>query len=350
MDRGRLASLMRKIQHSTSNELAVVVDEVLTVGDPIPDELTNALAVRVRDGAALANASVAKLVGRTQSRSLYIAARIGLLGDLWSVLDLYQAGIQDSELERLLCGWLFEYGSRCPDPVRRRYIAEALRDQGSLECLPALEGLEYDFSATVGVARLVDETEKVTGVVDHADNLNSRVAPLHREIDQTFGRILKDAISAVKTRGKECSSNASCDVILDPFIGAREHCKAAIHHSSQGDNGASLNYTRKALESLLKAVIGALALPVRSPDPVDTLILPKLMSVVNEHLDLPVEIRKSLETVRDDSTLGSHDQGKSKQGFLTSAITQAAIDRYRQLERFFEAVLANPEKCKKRSS
>jgi hypothetical protein len=147
MDRGRLASLMRRIQHSSSIEhrassieLAVVVDEVLSVADPIPDELTSALAGRVRSGAALANRSLANLVGRTQSRSLYNAARSGFLTDLWSVLIIYQAGVQDPELERLLCSWLFEYGSRSPDPVRRRYIVEALRDHGSLECLPALEG------------------------------------------------------------------------------------------------------------------------------------------------------------------------------------------------------------------
>ena len=349
MDGGRLASLLRRIQHSTSIELAVVVDEVLTVSDPIPDELTNALAVRVRNGAVLANVSLANLVGRTQSPSLYNAARSGLLADLWSVLIIYRAGVQDPELERLLCSWLFEYGSRSPDPVRRRYIVDALREHGSLECLHALEGLNYDFSATVGVARLVDQTEKVTGGVDPANDLNSRVAPLVRQVDLTFGMILKDAISAVKRRGKEHSSSASFDDVSDPFLGARQHCAAALQHSSQGDNGASLNYTRKALESLLKAVIRALALPVRSSDPVDNLLLPQLMAVVNQYLEVPGEFRKALEIVRDDSTLGSHDQGKSKQDFLTSAITQAAINRYQQLERFFETLLANPEKYKKRA-
>lgn len=346
-DQGRIASLVRRIKHCKSVELWKAVDEVLKMDDPIPDELIATITSRVHDGAIMSNSSLASLVARSKSAKLYRAARGAIVADLWSVVAAYRAGIEDPDLEVLLCNWLFHYATESQDPVRRRYIVEALRDCGSLGCLQALEGLTYDFSATAGVAGVVEELEKATGGLSSETDVASRIASLNREVDLDFGKLLREAAAAVKRRGKQVDAGAQRVSISDPFVGAREHRAAALRQISQGDYGAALNYTRKSLESLLKAVIRTLNLSLRSADPVDGLLLPVLLSAINEHLEVPSEYRKALESVRDDSTLGSHDQGKAKQELITQAVSQAAVDRCGSIEKFFDEVLKDPAKFKK---
>jgi len=114
----------------------------------------------------------------------------------YDLVDLYRSGFPDPEIEMGLIDKLYKYADDDAQP-RRRYIAEALRDLGSLEAIPTLEAILYDQVDTVAAKRAISQAVDAV----NPDSMQSIMVNVEFESRRQFVQLVLDTIAAIKQRG-----------------------------------------------------------------------------------------------------------------------------------------------------
>jgi hypothetical protein len=343
MERGQLLSLQRKISQGKLRDVKV---EILNFEGNLPSELVTSILDAIASGYLLDSLSLGKLIIRTRDRSLFlIAKKSGILSGGSQVLtELLRAGIPDKDIEQRLCERLaveFEQKSW----GYRQYILEALRDCGSVSCLDTLEAIEYDFSPDAFVAKTSLEAlpEVLASLTEEYCQQISSEATVY-----IYG-LLKETIAAIRQRNEE--ANDLWGVIErqgDPFSRSVKWRNLAANHLVQGDFGASLNYLRKATESTLKIVIDLQGIKPDKGEPVEKMLIPTMMAILmdKKYLRNPDKaIYKFLEQLRDNTTLGSHDQGEVSEKLIGPDMAKGQIEVFDKVLDYFRQYveIKNPD-------
>jgi hypothetical protein len=334
VDKGRLLSLKRRIAAGQAFELTELTEELVKLGSPAPEDLVASLAERIEQGQFVVTAAVASLVAVGRHRRLYSAAREHIINDTWALITLLRAEIPDPDIERRLRDELYQVFRSSDDP-RRSEILRALAEHGSTDCLDDLEAIRYDFEPRLRTATLARDTGVTPERIGPQDAPDALLQAVTHQADIAFGENVRIAVRSIRERGKPPVSGwAAAAPPEDPFALSKSYIERAEKHVAGQDYGASLNYCRKALEAVLKSFIKTQGLNVKKDAPVDKLELPPLIAAINSQVEMPKDIRMAIEAVQRDSTYGSHDQGVVPNEVLTTAIVQATIDKYRQIEAF----------------
>jgi hypothetical protein len=102
IEKGRIASIMRRLTTASSIELGDTVDEVVKLGSSVPEELVNALAQRIEQGTYVESGAVASVVAASRNRRLFEAARQHLVKDTAALITLIRGDIPDPDIEKRL--------------------------------------------------------------------------------------------------------------------------------------------------------------------------------------------------------------------------------------------------------
>lgn len=311
MERGRIEALKLRLKWQTAwTERDSVLREMLSVDedDPALHELVSVLCELLRAGQRVNGDLLTDLIVKTRSDELYRSARSPnaegpiLTFDPIRASRLLAARIPDPEIEDWLCIDLERRWKE--DIVWRKQIVEALKDHGSIDCLPVMYAIEYEFSGRFKAAKTISEAGADR---DAPEDFESWERQVGRKVDIAFGELLREAIARISARGDPHPATAFGlhSAVKKRFARADEH----LSMSKDADIAGRLNALRRALESVLKEVIKELRLPVKRQEPIDELALDVLMAIVQGGVDLPKPIRQFLQELQNRTTLGSHDQG-----------------------------------------
>ena len=333
MERGRLLSIQRKI---SLGKLRDVVDEILSIDEPLPEELIRSIRDSLAAGTILDGWSLGKLVMRTRDRGIFQAAsvRTMVMGNFEVLCNLLRAGIPAKEIEERLCNELAHDFDR-NHYGRRQFMLEALRDYGTINSLDVLEAIDYDFSARQKVAETV--VPGLSGV--QPAPTKEYAQKIEMETDIFLGKLLKETIGAIRQRNEVGDDLwgllARC---RDPFARSVNYWKKAVRQLENNDLGASLNYLRKATEAMLKTVIQLKKIQPDKGEPIEKMQLPTLMAILmdKKYGRNPDKImHKFLEQLRDNSTLGSHDQGEETEDLFGHEMVKGQIETFDKVLIYF---------------
>jgi hypothetical protein len=143
-DQQKLNSLLVKLEHKKfiGLELSDVINELLNLSAPI-DKVTSIVERRIGDGAHVLTETLATLLAKSHSQTLYAKTANQLKNNLWALLILYKGKYPDAEIERALIKELYEVAPKDGEH-RRGYIVEAMKEVGSEAVLPTLEAIAHD--------------------------------------------------------------------------------------------------------------------------------------------------------------------------------------------------------------
>jgi hypothetical protein len=333
MERGRLLSIKRKISHGMLKD---VLEEILTIDGPVPEEIISSIREFLEAGNILDSRSLGKIVIRTRDREIFQAVRTHAMMSTEMMCEFLRAGIPDKQIEESLCknlAWDFDhnnYGSR-------QLMLEALRDCGTVTSLDILEAIEYDFSARLKVAEVV-----VTASPNIQPSLLQEYAQsISMKTDIFLGNLLKETIKAIGDRNEVGDDLwGALAERGDPFARSVKYQEKATYHLEHGDLGAALNYLRKATESMLKTVIQLQKIRPDKDMPIEKMELPMLMAILMDkrHGRNPDKsYYKFLEQLRDSSTLGSHDQGEQTESLFEPEMVQGQIKTFENTLKYFRS-------------
>jgi len=337
VERGQIAALKRKIKNADSSTMVKIVHPLLDQKEEIPAEVIQALRDRIQQGVYLDSFVMADLIVRSKDYDLYQIphTKAMTLGNVDALIKLLSAEIPDGEIEERLCADL-ERRIDGNDPVWRKYIVEALRDFGSIECLELLEAIDYEFDPKFKTASIITKALDATSTIGVPEDFRKWGARITSEVDLAFGELVKEAIISVRDRNrprppkwsyKPCSSTSV-------FSDARDYADKASSHLNS-DLGSALNNLRKATESLLKTLIKIRDIKPKKDKPIEQLELPELLSIIQTELRPPKPIFVQLETLQKQTTLGSHDQGHPVDSFANKDTVSGLISTYNIVEKYF---------------
>lgn len=304
MERGRLISLHKRISRG---EVRQVIDELIR-SEPceFPEEiLSDLLDIFSSHEEFYLGFDVAiALVLKTYDERIYRAVkrRSSIFQTPDTLCKLLQAGIPDSKIEQKIVDYVL--GTRLEPTGMVEMSLKVLREHGSIDVLDTLLAIEFEFFSEYKIAQILKESETfwAEGVV--------------RDHKIQIGDLLRDTIRAVRERQSQARNDwgdAGVPTVtsVDPLAGFSRHRESAEKQLRQGDPEASLNYIRKALEALLKAVIKSEGIQPRDKAPIDQLLLSQLTGVLmdKKNARCPQKyIAQYIVNLQQKSTLGSHDQ------------------------------------------
>jgi hypothetical protein len=342
MEQPRLASIRRKISQGDSTQLQKVAEELLELGDAAPPQLMSALRERISAGAILDSWTLGKLVVRFRDAQLLRipSVRASVRGNMESVVAMLRAGIPDSEIESWLCDRLATDFDENWDGFRQ-YILEALRDFGSVRCLETLQAIEYDFTGRY-------QTSKLLGDSMPSADCEKTLRHMQGKLDTFLGDLLREAIASVRSRDDQGHApfldHVGGSRGRPSFAAADEYVALAENHL-EVDLGSALNNLRKATEALLKSSLKFRGVESHKGEATNTLLLPQLMGILmdrkNDWTPEPF-IYKHLESLRDITTIGSHDQGRPIKELVTRQAVEGAISTFGVVRNYLERELNPP--------
>jgi len=331
MERGRLISLRNRLNRGDTES---VLKELLS-SEPfeIPEEiLSGILNILSSERTTHLRFDIAvEFILKTRDERVYrsLKTNCSILQNHYTCYQLLEAGIPDAEIEQRVVSSL-ESGLGPTGTVHSRL--EALRDHGSVAVLDALLAIEYNYFSRFKLAQVLKGT---TDSVLHG---------ILNDYEVSTGNLLKDTINCIRNRGSEPSNEwgviASLEnPLIAPFTSFAKHKENAERHFSENDTGASLNYIRKALEALLKAVIKSEEIQPRDKKPIDQLLLPQLIGAI---MDAGNSRRPDkyifgyITNLQNKSTLGSHDQPVVLEETLTNEMLRGLLVELGHCGRYFQ--------------
>jgi len=271
-----------------------------------------------------------------RDRDLYMAAKPFLMQ--WDrQIELLKAQLPDSGIEEQLCEELW----RCKpgdafDNASRRFITDALSVDGTVGCLGALEALLYDLAPRISTARVVHEAMGYSQAPDEELDVQQLLDGAVRRIDIEYGRVLREAVAAIRVRNVAPRNEWNIESIVTPqpnlFASARNYIQEA-EKLCDSKMGAALNEVRKATEAMLKEALGRAGVTTNAKgDSIEGFVLGALVTLAKEKIALREITIKGLDLIRLDTNTGSHDQGLAEEEYLTPDTVRGAIARYRLVE------------------
>ena len=165
--------------------------------------------------------------------------------DQWSLLRVYKSSFPDEEIEAALNDLLISISRNSADPGRR-YIVEALQDNGTEAILPALNMLFEDINPSAKVRTLFSQ---------HLDLIDKMSA----KADLSFVQIVSEVIEKIEYRKKNTKRTKE-PILKDDH--SKTELEDYLDHLSkaekylQSDPETSVFWLRKSAENLAKAVSG----------------------------------------------------------------------------------------------
>jgi hypothetical protein len=147
----KVNALLVKLEHCTAGiEINNVIKELLNLSESL-DRVVNIVERRIDQGVYVLSQTLANLLAKERSKTLYAKVSTELHKDVWSLLILYKAKYPDEEIEKMLTKTFYSIAADDSNFVRSAII-EAMREVGSKEVLPTLEAIAYDLrpGTTVG--------------------------------------------------------------------------------------------------------------------------------------------------------------------------------------------------------
>lgn len=319
IERGRKESLRRKLVNPTRETMNDISHQIIELRENFPKELLETFIQKIENGFYPDKSVLIKLVVSLRNKELYEASKSVLINGVWDKIELLKADIPDPEIEQRLTNSLIDYF--VDDFVIRKEIVECLRDYGSIECLDSLYGLEFDYDPKYktdiaiqkGLEKLdieidFDDVESLTD--EEKRTLVRRGADkLIRDVDITFGKLLKDSIKVISQRNKTSKQDWRTQNDLNSvYLKSYNYSLIKAKEKYRDDFKGALNATRQSLEALLKHIVYENGLKPKAQ--IDNLQIENLVQILRDaKLDIPRPIFTQIELVQKQSTIGSHDQG-----------------------------------------
>lgn len=287
------------LQHAKQPDFGVALMEFLDTTHA-PDGVVEIVAKRLDDGTYILDDHLVALILRSRSSTLYSKVRDQLRKNPWAMLQLYEGGYPDPEIESQLCDTLFKIAPNDAEPLRRN-IVKVLGDVGSEKALPTLNAILFDLEPG---AKLL---EMFSGAFD-----SSRLDSIKVKSRSEFVKIVAQAIDAIEDRVpsarntiESTSIQTSLAMQVDVLENAARYGDQAKRYSV-ADPVAAITYIRLGAEALSKELYRRLG-HEKNGKPARKLMLDELLKHVKDS-PLPEPFKILIQIFQLFGNFAAHDQ------------------------------------------
>lgn len=288
----------------------------LAAQNEVGEDAISVVLDQLERGRSFACDSLAKIVIKAGSESLYVAAKAILFRDHWALLELHRHEFSDPAIEARLCEVLCDVAHVNHNPVRR-YIVESLRDHGSSAAVPVLKEILFDLLPTRDVKKIFADALERIGTVD----IDSLYQLTETRSLQEFIVLIDSALIASQQR-TACviippGDSSTHKLLSDEGDTQDEVIKRVLEHKNKSweyldqDNESALNRARKAIEAICKDVYRLKGLENNNKSAKD---LSKNFDDLVRTLEkngLPDLIIIAIRDIQAHGNFGSHDQDEA---------------------------------------
>jgi hypothetical protein len=320
-DQQKLNSLLAKLEHKkfVGLELSDVIKELLNLSAPI-DKVTSIVERRIENGEYLLTDTLATLLAKSHSQTLYAKTAKQLKNDLWALLILYKGRYPDVEIETALIKELYEVAPKDGEP-RRGAIVEAMKEVGSVAVLPTLEAIAHDLEPGVKVGQTFGDALGLLG-------------SLSAEARYSFLQDVLVAIDEIKRRAKLSPLSDDTIAAVDEIDVGFDYASNAFRFKKDAERylglapGIVIHYVRNGAEALAKDLYRHLGLE-KDGRPAKRMMLDELITAMNKGNKNPAPnlLQVFLTTFQGFGNFSSHDQdGEEK--YLTNEMAKPIFELY----------------------
>jgi len=193
-------SMLMKLKTEKSGfKFDEMVSELLEHDEEIHPDIAQFIARVFKNSDYVSPALATNFIIKTRDRAVYSYLREtnSFRSDVESLIKLLQASVPDEMIESRLCDILYQR-FKSEDWVWTIQIMRALCSAGSINCLPTLEVLHYDFSAEAHMAKLKSGLSQ-----SQPKNFDEYAECVTQKVVLKVWRLLDEAIDNVKERNDE---------------------------------------------------------------------------------------------------------------------------------------------------
>lgn len=309
---------LRKLRMARGFEFNQSINRLCSNGC-LDSEAMNVVRERMEGGEEVFNSNLVRIVSQTGDRYFYDQINsINSLG-IDDLLTLYRCQYPDPKIEKALLDLIYKFADQDAQPWRR-YIAEAIRDVGSTDCLNVLTRIRSELERRVVVGR---------GFISTLD----RIERFKMTASISFFELIDDAIEAVKERGIQMSEDtkqASDVVASTSALPERVYKRLVEAKAFQAEHPTiSLSRLRIGAEAIAHTVCQTLE--IKNNKTGKKLLLADFISLIrSDNRRVPDLLLKLLESIQAFGNSGSHDEGDEVY-LVNEGIAGAAIIMYENL-------------------
>jgi hypothetical protein len=320
-DQQKVNALLVKLEHATSLELSDAIKELLIQSTP-PDRVAKIVEGRVDEGVYVLSETLASLLAKSHSKTLYEKVLKKFENDFWFLLILYKGRYPDIEIERALIKKLYSAASNDADPLRG-YIVNAIKEVGSEAALPTLRAIVHDLEPGAKVGKF----------------FGSALGFVEGLAAQSRYSFLQDVLVAIDEIEQRVKLNPP-DGDLSVFVGESE-CELddrgnAFQNMVEAEKylqlapGIVVFYVRKGAEALAKDVYRHLGLE-KGGRPAKRMMLEDLINQLKQvkKSSAPDLLQVFLQVFQAFGNFASHDQGNEEK-HITKEIAEPIYRLYCQ--------------------
>lgn len=309
---------LRALRMSQGFEFNRLIEKLLT-DRRLDDDALSVVRERMNSGEEVFNYNLVKMVAQTGDGFFYdhIPSLKSLGVD--DILILYRCGYPDPEIEKVLLDLIYKFADKDDQPSRR-YIAEAMRDVGSTNCLEVLTRIRAELERRVVVGK---------GFIDTLDPIER----IKMSASISFYELIDEAVEAVRERGFQMSDNAkqmNDGVASTPTLPERAYQRLDQAKKYQSEDPTiSLNRLRIGAEAIAHTICQVLN--IKNGKAGKKLLLSDyIQSIRSDNRRVPDLLLKLLEAIQAFGNSGSHDEGDEIY-LVNEQIAGAAIILYENL-------------------
>ncbi len=201
-----------RLENSHGYELDRLVNEILEKGEAL-GEAASVIEEKRAAGEYLTKRTLALLIGRTKSDSLYLIHKKKFFepSDFEALVLLYKEKYPDPAIEKTLAGILYEVANKDPmegiNALIWGSILRAMSDVGSVGALPTLEALLYEKFPSVSTK--ISLAGAIRSNINEREAVNFSHEELSALLDEKQERHFFDLVSETIRAIKERSSTRS---------------------------------------------------------------------------------------------------------------------------------------------
>jgi len=234
MERGRIESLKRNLIRPYA-DIDNMPSQIRELAEYCPEEMIKYFLNNISNGIIPSPPVLIELVLSLRDRELYLVSKKYILkNDIDKAIRLLEAEFPDPEIEELLINELPKYIDDF-NPWRR-FIVTALMNHGSINCLGALQAIEFEFDPKQKRSEVLIVATKnsiIDGTSAHASNFDFVPKMTRLEAQSTFGQLLKKAVKTISERNLLPKDDW---VITPPPIDQSTNTKSITELIAQGEN------------------------------------------------------------------------------------------------------------------
>ena len=326
-------SELQRVRRADTTGLIDALQRLIDNGEAL-DEAATIVEQRIGAGDYVTPEVLARLIAKTQRKSLFALVREKLLQDRWSLLTLYEAHYPDPAVEQMLVDLLYTTAENDSEPIRH-YIVDAICEHGTTAALPVLEAILYDLAPTKGVKNAIASALFSSS----GPTLEALLATSTAKSRGGFVDAVAKAIRAVRDRNADPNDTVSGTPLAVEQLVSNAHKELEdANRYVKEDPTYAVVCLRRGAEAMGKHLYRTLG-HEKTGKPAKKMMLDELLKPIKDS-DAPDVFKICIQALQPFGNYAAHDQDESSES-LTPQVGEALIEIFRSALTIYEQWLHN---------